>query len=281
MAGRKTIEAWIKEAINDPDKDESISRLVLFHMTGPVRNELHTRKVKGQLDVPETAAMFRGKAEAHAQDIAGAQTYEIGAFYGTNEPEAFYRLVVNGLAAYEGGQTEAPTPQGMTQQNMRFYESIFQLNYRQSLLMAEAQHRFIERMAAREERLIKEADDAREIVLQVVEQRNTANNDHEMKLAAYNRQTDMTNKMLSFGPALVNTMSGKEVFPQSTADTMLIEKLAEEVKPEHMAMLQHVLPPELAGLLAQRFSKALDDREKVEVAKAKLPISDAARELES
>lgn len=73
-------------------------------------------------------------------------------------------------------------------------------------------------------------------------------------------------------PALVNSIAGREVFPQSSEDTALVDAIAEGVKPEQIAMLAHLVPPSLAGPLMDRLGRALDakaEREKAATAAAK------------
>ena len=65
---------------------------------------------------------------------------------------------------------------------------------------------------------------------------------------------------MSFAPALINTLLGKEIFPQATADTSLVETIADNIKEEDIQKLAGVLPPELWGPLAVRMKAHIDKR---------------------
>jgi hypothetical protein len=281
MAGRKTIATWIREAISDSDKDEAFSAISLVHMRGSAQDEVHSKKVSAGWNIGEVADMFQSKAETYAQDLPGVQTFKLLAFYGSNDPKAFYPFSVNGLAAHEGMATEAPTQAGSLQQTMRQNEIMFQANQRQMMLIMDQTYRFMQSMAEREMRSREEADDAREMILEVARKQIENNHERAMQEHKYARETGERDRILGLLPALANTITGREVFPQSTADTDLLEKIALAVPPEYVQAMAGQLPPALAGVLMQRFAKVYEDREKALKVKASLPITTSEKDLDS
>jgi hypothetical protein len=83
----------------------------------------------------------------------------------------------------------------------------------------------------------------------------TEDREHQFKVLQYERATGERKKWMSFAPALVNTVLGKEVFPQSVEDTALVETIADSLGEEEVMKLGAVLKPEIMGPLANRLVK--------------------------
>ena len=281
MAGRKTIAMWIREALSDGDKDDAFSAISLVHMRGNAADEVHSKKASAGWNIGEVADMFQSKAETYAQDLPGVQTFKLLAFYGSNEPKAFYIFTVNGLATHEGLATEAPTPAGSLQQTMRQNEIMFQANQRQMMLIMDQTYRFMHSMSERELKAREEADEAREIVLQVVRDKIELDHSRIMAEHKYQRETGERERMLALLPSLANTITGREVFPQATADTELLEKIALSVPPEYVQAIAGQLPPAVAGLVMERFAKVYEDRDKAQKLKGSLPVTTSEKDLDS
>ena len=68
---------------------------------------------------------------------------------------------------------------------------------------------------------------------------------------------------MKFAPPLINTVLGKEIFPQSVADTALIDSIANHLSEEQIEMLatSNLFPPVVWGPLAQRLDHALKKKE--------------------
>ncbi len=86
--------------------------------------------------------------------------------------------------------------------------------------------------------------------------------DLRMKEAAYARSTGERDKLMKLGPALINQITGKEVFPQSAADSAILEGIVEHVDFETIQKIVvsggkggKELPPELVGMLMGRFTQ--------------------------
>jgi hypothetical protein len=261
----KTLESWIKEAISDSDKEKPCSALACVHKKeGGGTKEVHSRKLEGKTHTPsDLADLFKGKAESFAQDLGGIQKFELQAFYGTNEAQASHTFtVVDGEVLVDGHRrniNESPDGQGIVAQSMRHTERAYEaMNLMAAQTMAFASAR-LEKAADREEKLQLEVSDAYTIVRDLLMKQADKNHEHEMAKLEYARKTEERGHFFRLGPALVNTASGREVFPQATADTALLDSLAEKVDPK---MLEHLtsmglLPAELAGPLTIRLTEAV------------------------
>jgi hypothetical protein len=280
MAKRKSIADFIRQCATDDDKDKPLSQIVLVHMIGASPKQLHEKKITPNLDIDGTAEMFRGKAEVYAQDLPGAQMFQLLAFFGTNEPQAFFPFSLSGLAIQEGITTEAPTPSGSLQQMMRHIETLYQVNLRTSTQLHDSQYRVIDQMAARQEQYMRESNEAREMILNIALRQATENHEHQMRELEYERQTKEREKFMALAPALANTITGKEIFPQSTGDTVILEALARHVKPEMVAGLAGMLPPQVVGMLMNRFSQIADKQAKESEAIRRIAPGDPDKELQ-
>lgn len=263
---RKTLAQWIKEAINDPDKDGPLTMMALVHMVGQQQKELHTTKFAPGKDWKETdlADMFRGKAETYCQDLPGLQTFQLLAFYGgRSEPEAFLPFVINVNADVGNGlATEAPTEQGKTQQSMRHTEMLLQQVYRRQQVMDDFTMSMIERLGGMVEKLTHENQEAFSVMKELLMEQATKTHEHKMAQLKFERDTAERKKWLSYAPPLLNTLLGREVFPQATADTALIESVADALTEEDIHKLAGSLKPELWGPLAYRMHQYMQKKNK-------------------
>jgi hypothetical protein len=265
MAGRQTIDQWIREALLDTEKDGDCTALSLIHMTGTRENEIHTMKLGGRaMDPKELAQIFRTKAENHAAEIPGTQTFNLLAFYANRpEPQARKPFTVVGEAT-DAGQlvTEGPTEKGIIQQTMRHNEAYTQITLRHTAAMIESSARMLDRMATHNEKLMKENHDALEIIKELTLGRITDQREHDLKRLQYERETAERQKWLSYGPALVNGLLNREIFPQATADTALIEAIIENISEDDIVKLSSIIKPELWGPLAQRMKQSMERKRK-------------------
>ena len=271
---RKSLAKWIDEALSDTEKDDRISAISLVHMVGQQRQELYTVKISktGSYEGKTLESVFMGKANAYAQDLTGTQTFALLAFYGKNQEEAVqpFTVVPEGNPQTLGLMTEGPTLEGQVQQRMRQQETTFVQTYRRqaeldrfSIQIMERQERMLEMTQSRMAALMHENGEAYTIVRDLLMAQ--ANRSHEMRMAElnYQRGTEERGKLLKFAPVLINTIVGKEVFPQSTEDSALIETIAENLEEKHIAKLAELdLPPMIMGPLAARVMKAMEKKEK-------------------
>ncbi len=270
---RKSLAKWIDEALVDKEKDAPCSALSLVHMVGQTRQEIHSIKIAptGSYDGKTLEGVFRGKAEAYSQDLQTVQMFALLAFYGKNTEESVQPFSCMPAHNPEtmGLSTEAPTVEGRTQQAMRWADAQQTQVYRRqqtmddfSIRMLEQQGRMVDRQGQMLERVMHDNMEAFTIVKDLLMQLSDKREGAAMARAEYERSTQERQKLMDVAPLLINQITGREVFPQSKEDTILVETLAQHVTPEHVEMLAALgLPPELLGPLASRFKRAIEERE--------------------
>lgn len=274
MYGRnkQTLGSWITEAMVDEDKGAMIRGFTVVHCYGESEREIHT-VVFGdrQYDPNDLAKMLRHKADTFCQELSGVQSCAVLAFYGNSkEPEARYNFKISGLTAHDGDGTEAPDGKGLTQQGMRHLEVATQMMLRQTAIVMDAANEMNSRLMKRLETAEEENREAYMIVKELVLEKN--NNHHKlvMEQKAFDRSSKEREKWLAFAPTLINTILNREVFPQSVADSSLIDAVADALSPADIQKIAGVLPPTLWGPLAARFEKVIKEKTEVLTAEKQL-----------
>jgi hypothetical protein len=230
-------------------------------MVGAQKTELHTCKLnKGGkiLSAKEYAELLRGKADAFAQDLPGTQTFQLMAFYeGSAEPQAYQPFMAgqNLDPQAKGLLTEPATPEGQKGQQMRWAEGLLSQVYQRQAVMDNHSMAMITRLGEMVEKLTDDNHQAFEVVKTMMMEKISQDREHEFKVLQYERATGERKKWLGFAPALVNTVLGKEVFPQSVEDTSLVESIADSLTEDQVMQLGAVLKPEIMGPLASRMQK--------------------------
>lgn len=283
----KTLEQWIAETMTDtrenPEngKEGGCTALALVYVqpTGGVK-ELDPVRLAGKTwKAKDIADRFKGKAETFAQDMGGMQSFQILAFFGSREPQAFHNFkVVDGEIAHGGenrSAKESPDAQGLVAFTMRHLERT------QETLMALAQG-FVqradareERMAIREEKMRDELTDAHAIVREMIMNTKKAEFDMEIARLKFARDSENQANMLQQAPGLINTIAGTDVFPQSVADKALLDTLCEKVAPENVDQLVSIgiISAEMAGPLKIRIGQYREEQAKKAEALKTLPIA--------
>jgi hypothetical protein len=288
MAKRyKTLEQWIRETMTDSrenpetDKEAGCTALALVYVqpTGGVK-ELDPVRLTGKTWNPkDIAARFQGKAETFAQDMGGVQTFQILAFFGSREPQAFHNFkVVDGEISHGGenrSTKEAPDAQGLVGFTMRHLERT------QEMFTALAQG-FVSRAVEREEKLYErenkmreEVHDASLIIREMIMDRRKELFDMEMARLKFARDANNQQKMFEQAPALINVISGQEVFPQSTADKNLVDALCERVSADQVdgLVMGGIIPETLSGPLKLRIGQWQEEQKKKAEALKTLPAA--------
>ena len=273
-----TMSNWIRLALADTDKmddagnQEQCNMLSLIHHTeGGGQKELHTVRLSGSSaprPADELADLFEGKAKVYSQDLNGVQQFELFAFYGkSKEPGAYYPFKVTGILDLGAGgiQSEGPTEKGLVAQCMRHTEASNQFALRAMASAFESQAKVVEKLTDQNVALMHENAEAFKIVKTMVLEQN--NEDHQQRMAeiAAAESAQMKSLILKMGPPLLNTLTGKEVFPQSFADTQLIETIAAKIKPEQLEQLANLLPPEIVGVIASRFADVAERQQSAQI----------------
>jgi hypothetical protein len=268
------LETWIREALTDSDKEGPCSAMsLLYCKPGGGHREIHSVKLTGKThDAKTLSDLFQGRAETAAQDFGGISNFEIQAFYGKSEAQAYHTISIIDGEMQSGGKgrtvKETNDGPGIVAQSMRHTENAFTLLAQLVQNGAVTSLQREQAMATRETELRNEVNEAYKIVREMMMSKTASDHEMHMKELQFRQTQFMHQKIMELVPALANTVSGRDIFPQSTADTALIEALATRVKPEMIEQLgmAGILPPELLAPLAARFSDVL--RKKKEEAEA-------------
>jgi hypothetical protein len=283
----KTLEQWIRETLSDTreqtesGKDSACTAIALLYMKpagGSV--DLDIIKLTGKTWNPKDIAdRFRGKAETYAQDMGGQQTFQLHAFFGSREPQAFHNFrVVDGEISNGGadrGVKENPDSTGLVAFTMRHLERTQEMF--QTLaqgFVARAVERE-EKLYAREEKMREELNDAYAIVREMVMNQKRSEFDMDMQRMKFARDAANQERMFAQAPALVNTIAGQEVFPQAVADKSLVDQLCEKVAPEQVDMLVAggIIPADMAGPLKLRIGQYREEQARKAEAIKSLPAA--------
>lgn len=270
---RKTLEAWVAERIDDPDrKPNKLSALMLFHAQGASgKQEVHTLKVGrfATVNAKEMAAVLQDMAETHAQDLPGTQMFEVQAFYGesTANPARFPMMVQNNPIENGYMTSEPPTPEGRTMQKMKWEEAFLVQLWRRQQAMDDTAIRREEVQGAQVARLQHELNDCYAIMRDMFI--NQRKDDHAMAMSQlqFERDTVERKKLMAMAPPLINTITGREIFPQETADSSLLESICVALMdaksdPAKIQQMASMLPPTLQMTLfarMQQIAKKLND----------------------
>lgn len=288
---RQALDGWIAEALADADKDGPCRQLTLVHMSGTsAQREIHTVRMKE--NDPRTpkqlAQMFDGKAQGYAQDLPGVQTFNLMAFYGENtEPEAFHPVMVAQIVDMAGLGTESPNSEGLTQQMMRHVEQRERLTNAMTTTLFQASQNSLEALIKQNHMLMEENQEAFHMVKQILLERQLDAHDLKMKEMSFERSTADRQALMKMAPMLVNTLTGKEVFPQAAADTALIDAIADKMTPEALEKLAmaNILPNEVMGPLAARFlsfkERKVQEEEKMKLLAAQARVNSQNPEAEA
>ena len=284
MAKFTTLEQWIKEALAiDPDRPEQCTAMALLYLKpGGGTREVKTVKLDGKSNDPaQLTRLFSGQAESYAQEFGGISQFEIQAFYGSSSAGAHHTISVMDGEVQQGGRGRAvredASGTGLVAQAMRHTEEVTKL------LTTLVQHGAVtslqrEQAAAdREAKLRDEVNEAYAVVREMMMQRATEGHEFRMKEIAAQQGAYERKKLVEMTPFLANTIAGREIFPQGTSDTALIDSLAESIDPNMIQQLgaAGMIPQNLLGPLMNRFNEALRKKQAEAEALKRLPPSAA------
>lgn len=288
MAGigkRITLEQWIDEALIDGDKDGAISAMTLMHLLGSKSQEVHgvrfgtQRKWTGK----ELAQLFQSKADGCAQDLPGAQYFELLAFYAERqEPQARHKFQVIGEPDIPNLISEKPDAQGVMTQSMKHLEFQHRELYMMTRHLVDA---LVETNKTQADRLREQEKELHESMLamrQLALGRLTEEHEFRMKEKKVERDNAMMSKLMEYAPLILDGITGGKLLPQAKKDSMLIDQICRTVPPEKLMDLVSAVPPELAAALiarleqAQLQNSAAEESAETALALRKDPADDAA-----
>jgi hypothetical protein len=279
------LAVWLREAMTpDADRGHCVALSVLYNKPGGGTREVKTIRLGGRTwDPHELAQLIQGNVETYAQEFGGISSFEVACFYGKEGTKgdigAHHTITVMDGELQQGGRgrgvKEANDGPGLVAQAMRHVEKSYELLVSLVQTGAVTNLQREQAMAAREESLRKEVNDAYGIVREMMMKEAEKSHEQKMRELQFLDGTNTKKKLLEYLPALVNTASGKEVFPQATADTALIEALAEKVPPEVIQQLAGtgLVPAEVMGPLMARFNEVIRKKQAEAEAVKQLPPS--------
>jgi hypothetical protein len=282
---RRPLYHWVADCLSDENKAGKVNRITLLHA---IREDHHVEVysfTKAPFEAKAIGELLEAKAEFHAQDLPGPQQFVIAVCWDDSpSPQAHHPFTVNRSIAGTGFVETGESRNAMIQQQKILAEttkhmleqssSLFRL---QNETTAPLYRHYSELM--HENRAMFET--MKELMISMHDKRHEQRKD-ELK---YVRDTEERRKWISFIPLLANTLLGREVFPQNSADSAILDAAADNLSPEEVMMLATKIPPELMGPLSARNEKYLaEKRQREEATQAALayetPMLAAQDELE-
>lgn len=281
---RKNLRQFITECLLVSDKQDlygvkKCTGFSLVHMRGGQEVELKTIKIGSrQWEPKDLAELFESTAETFAGGVPGTQQFQVMAFYDDNErPQSFYPFRKTCDPEHDGITTEPPTPTGQLSQFMRHLEAKERMTSQYTVSIFSILERTVKSQADRIAMLEKEQFDAVDLAKEMILKSAAQSHDREMELLKAKQSAGDREKVLALLPAVVNRVTGKEIFPQATADTALFENLAGSLTEKQVQQLSSILTPEQWGLVAARLVDAVDKKVAKEEAEKKNGKRDAAQ----
>lgn len=274
---RQSAEEWVRRCLLDKDKGAPCTAFALVHIQGGGHTtEIHSKPLPDKVPI-ETAESIAETLESiatnHAEGLPGSQQYQMLAFYGGRKTaQAFRPFLRQGYTELEGLATESAGPQGVMAQSMRHLEAKGMAYIKGVTSLLDAQTRYIEVQMLRENGLRHENAQLFGAFKDLLMAEMQTRHDRRMEELAYQRSSEERRMMLKAVPGLVNTVAGKEVFPQNVEDSFTMDALIEAALkkgPAALGILQQLDLPAPAQLaLANRFQRAMNARENESLARS-------------
>jgi hypothetical protein len=102
------------------------------------------------------------------------------------------------------------------------------------------------------------------IVKDLMMKQVSENHAQRMEEMKYGRDSEERQKWLGLAPALANNVLGKNIFPQSTEDTSIVEAIANHFMTTgaDVSTLASSLPPHLQAVLMSRLARFAEEKAK-------------------
>ena len=273
MVKRKSIAEWLQEAIDDQEHGETCTAFAVVHLTGDgsVMKEIDRMALPAQMDVRGIAARFEDRVAQHIYDMSGHQNFAVYAFYDMGrEPGLEYRFARTGTLQSTTGVSEPANDKGLLAQAMRHHELMSQhyLAGQKELILgfaqlARASNEHMEDISRENTQLRTELADARRLLDEAASALERSAMEGADKLRKDEENSAMRKKFMEWAPALINTITGKKVFPEAVEDSSIIAGLLDAMEPEHVSMMVGLVQaknPTAAGILSARANEILKKR---------------------
>lgn len=274
FVSNRTLNTWLHNAMAQDANEQPISSIVVRHfVNGAPSTIVHTVKFGSKAYQPDSLShTIMNIVENYCNGLTGVQQFRIEAQYGNSpQAESFFTMRHMG-AAYEEGVSEQPDERGKTAQQMRWYDaSMVQVFKRQqqlddaTLRTIELQNTLITRMGERLNEVTSENVEAFNVVKDMLARQALGDHEYKMKEIEAQNKAAMMQKAMQMAPPLINQITGREVFPQQSVDSAIMEQVAEAIDPEKLPLLMEALnlnnKPELVAMIMHRFNGVLEKKE--------------------
>lgn len=271
---RQTMRQFIADCLLVSEKQDlygvkRCSGFSLVHMRGGQQVELKTVRIGSRSwDTKELAQLFESVAENFAGGVPGVQQFQLLAFYDDqDQPQSFYPFRKAGEQEGDGIVTEGPTGTGPMAQMMRHYEADRRITTQYASTLFSYMERLLDKAGKRIEQLEQQEQDAIELAKTVVMEQSQKQHERRIEIMKLERAEKDRDTIVKLLPAVANRVLGKEIIPQSDADSAIIEHLADTLEPDQVQKLAAVLRPEQWALIADRVLQVLDSKAKREKAR--------------
>jgi hypothetical protein len=114
----------------------------------------------------------------------------------------------------------------------------------------------------RENKLRNENQEMFTLVREMLMQMTETSMKERAEFVERERKHEQISMLLGMAPALINSITGKEVFPQQSEDSALLDSFAKRLTPEMIQQLAQILPQDILAPMASRLKRALDEKTK-------------------
>jgi hypothetical protein len=228
VRGKKSIEQWISERANDPDKEGQLSALVLEHLVGSSGEVLHEKKVgQNPLNIPDTARLLFDIGTTFCQDLTGNHLFRIRAFYGTDQqPQAQHIFAIAGQQDSEFLGQESPDAKGLLAHGLGYSSRTMELALKQMSLSNEIMNENARIQANTISRLTAENFQAFEALKGYLVERDLAKGNRDFENLKYQRASAEREKYISMALPLLNQLTGRKIVPTTTEDSAIMETIS-------------------------------------------------------
>jgi hypothetical protein len=279
-----SLQGWFAYALTDKSREEAMTQVTLVHMTTLGNGIQHPKEIaslKANIDKPWDAATLANwietQAGLYAQNLKTTQEFNIICKYGKNDMDAEhpYQYDPEGGGEFHGLISHAATNAGEKAQGMQLLNMICgrsftlleeNMNFARSMM---EEYRTANRENSAEIRQVRaENREMWQLVLAAAQDKVKLGHEQRMAEMKFHRDAQERMLIIRFAPTLINQFVGKEIFPQGTEDTSIIETIATSIPEDVLKMITSQMPPFMGGPILARLTRALkEEREAQEKAR--------------
>src|SRR5271157_6073283 len=229
MAHKVLLGDWLAHAVSDPDKEGGCNAFVMHHtIAGGKKGDFVHKMARGssEWDLKKVEEVLEAKAAMFVQEKPGRQVFRVYPFYGgRGEAEGYFEFSKERQEEGVGSLTEEPDIRGQTSQQIRHNEAL-------GGLYVSGINQLMGHMLEHNRQLAQEASDLRrdnsqnfETMKGMVLQMESHAHEMKMREMEFERTSVFFRKASELAAPLLNTLTGREIVPQSFADSQLLEAI--------------------------------------------------------